>query len=722
MKESRPFSVRMLKTLLHASLVVLCVASMTFAVSAPARAQAGCTSGVCIAAGPRLASVDSTQGPLLNALFQMLLPGTTVNMTVVDWNGIAGADINLNALITQLGTNLSLSDPSQVLDANITLAQLQAAMIQVLQADGQTAAANALSLLPLNVPGLVGTIKLADLLQISLPQGSLADINLDVLDLITGFVQLYNFKNVATTPAPVTLDTAALGLAGVANLQVWAQVVEPPVYICGPEGTSFHSAAIRIKENTDLVQGFDLSQVITDINALGLGLNNITLTQSVLKLQVYADIARAEGTVTAIDAIAGAVTFNARPGLVGIYVGTIADSVFFNRSQVITNAIVDPVQLTTLNLGFDLSLNLGFPPLPTLLHVQVPLTVTVKAAGTGAPGLETFTVNAPWPQTRKADSGTVSAGTLIVDLLNTLDINVTSGTPVVTVLGVPIPIPPALVPIINSLVTGVEASLQATANVVLQPAFDVLLGGVVDPLLRLLGIGIGEAIFSVEGIPRSCAAVLTLAKIVQPAEDPGLFNLSISQGASVLASATDVGDGGSTTGVVTAPEGVYDLAEAAGTGTSLLPYVSTWACTDQDDNVVSSGSGTSFSVTAPALGKTPASITCRITNRALQADVSISKSDGSATYTPGGTTTYVITVSNAGPDAVTNAVVSDTLPNGATLSGPWSCAVTAGTGTCGAANGGIAGGQAISLTVSLDDGGQATINVPVTFSANPVDY
>ncbi len=716
MKESRPFGARMWGALLHASLIMLCVASMTFAVIAPARAQAGCTNGVCISAGPRLVDVDSTQGPLLNALFQMLLPGTTVNMTVLDWNGLAGADINLNALITQLGTNLSLSDPSQVLDANITLAQLQAAMIQVLQADGNTAAVNALNALTPTISGLVGSIKLADLLQISLPQGSLADIELDVLDLITGFVQIYNFKNVATTPQPVTLDTAALGLAGVANLQVWAQVVEPPVYICGPEGTSFHSAAIRIKENTDLVQGFDLSQVITDINLLGLGLTNITLTQSVLKLQVYVDIARAEGTVTAIDAINSAVTFEARPGLVGVYIGTIDDNVFFNRSQVITSAIVDPVQLTTLNLGFDA--NLGFL---SIAHVQVPLTVTVEAAATGAPGLEVFTVNAPWPQTRTAASGTVSAGTLIVDLLNNLDIEVTSGTPVVTVLGLPVGIPAVLTDtLLPAIVNGVEASLQAAADSVLAPAFDTLLGRVVDPLLGLLGIRIGVAIFTVEGIARSCAAVLTLAKILQPADDPGLFNLTISQGASVLASATDVGDGGSTTGVVTTPDGIYDLAETAGTGTTLLPYVSTWVCTDQDNNPVSSGSGTSFQVTAPALTNTPTAITCRISNRALQADVSITKSDGSATYTPGGSTTYVITVSNAGPDSVTDAIVSDTLPNGATLSGPWSCVATAG--TCGAANGGTSGDQAISLTVSLDAGGQATINVPVTFSANPADY
>jgi uncharacterized repeat protein (TIGR01451 family) len=350
----------------------------------------------------------------------------------------------------------------------------------------------------------------------------------------------------------------------------------------------------------------------------------------------------------------------------------------------------------------------------------VPLTVTVRAAATGAPGLETFTVNAPWPQTRTADSGTVSAGTLIVDLLNNLDLQVTSGTPTVTLLGVPIAVPPALVPVINNIVNTVEAQLQSQANTVLQPAFNALLGGVVDNLLELLGIGIGEAVFSVEGIGQSCAAVLTLTKILQPASNPGVFNLSISQGATVLASATNVGDGGNTGNVITTPGASYDLAEAAGTATTLAPYVISWACTDQDANAISSGTGPTFAVTAPALSATPVTITCRITNRLRQADLSINKSDGSATYTPGASATYVITVSNAGPDAVNGATVSDTLPNGATLFGPWTCSATAG--SCSAASGGSAGDQSISLTVDLTAGGQATINVPVTFSANPAAY
>jgi len=119
-----------------------------FSVIPKVNAQDACTAnGACVSAGPRLVQVDSAQSPILNLLFTTLLPGTNINLTALDWNNLAGADVNLNALLTQLNGGVVVSDPSQVLNANITLAQLRAALVSVLQADGQTAAVNALNLL-----------------------------------------------------------------------------------------------------------------------------------------------------------------------------------------------------------------------------------------------------------------------------------------------------------------------------------------------------------------------------------------------------------------------------------------------------------------------------------------------------------------------------------------------------------------------------------------------
>jgi uncharacterized repeat protein (TIGR01451 family) len=661
-------------------------------------------------------SVDSTQGPVLNTLFQALLPGTTVNLSVLDWNALAGSDINLNALITRLGVNLGISDTSQVLNTDITLAQLRLAMVQVLQADGQTAAANALNLLPLSVGSLTGSIRLAQILRIDLPTGALTTVRLDLLDLVTGSVQLYNFRNVLTTPTPITLNTAALGLTGVANVQLWLQVVEPPVYACGPQGTSFHTGAIRLKFNLDVVQGLNLQAVINALNAAGLGLVNLTLTADVLKLQLYADVARAEGTITAVNYVANAVSFQARPGLVNLYVGSVADSLFFNRSHVLTPADVTPLTINNLDLRFNVNL-LGIG----LVAVRVPLQLTARAAATGSPALQNFSVNAPFPQTRTSSSGTVSAGSLVTSLLSTLDLHVVNGSPEVTLLGLPILPPGLLTPILNSVLNLVETTLRGVSNAVLQPVFNLLLRDLADNLLALLGIRIGNAVFTVEGVARSCAATLTLTKVVQPAADPGRFTLAITQGATPVASANNVGNGGATAPAVTTPGLSYTLGESAGTGTQLDRYTTTWACIDQDGTAVSAGTGTSFALTAPAASATAVAITCAVTNtRALRSDVSVAKTDSQSTYTPGATGTYVITVSNAGPDAASGVAVSDTLPAGMRLSGPWSCVAT-GSGSC-PASGGAAGDAAVSLSVNVDATGTATVTVPVVYSADPAAY
>ena len=58
-------------------------------------------------------------------------------------------------------------------------------------------------------------------------------------------------------------------------------------------------------------------------------------------------------------------------------------------------------------------------------------------------------------------------------------------------------------------------------------------------------------------------------------------------------------------------------------------------------------------------------------------DLAITKTDGTTTYTPGGSTTYTIVVSNNGPSAVTGAPVNDPLPASIT-SATWTAVASAG--------------------------------------------
>lgn len=92
------------------------------------------------------------------------------------------------------------------------------------------------------------------------------------------------------------------------------------------------------------------------------------------------------------------------------------------------------------------------------------------------------------------------------------------------------------------------------------------------------------------------------------------------------------------------------------------------------------------------------------------ANLAITKTDGVTTATPGGSVTYTIAASNAGPNHVTGATVTDTFP--AVLTSTWTC-VGAGGGTCTAAGAGN-----ISDTVNLPVGGSVTYTVSSAIAAS----
>ncbi len=92
-----------------------------------------------------------------------------------------------------------------------------------------------------------------------------------------------------------------------------------------------------------------------------------------------------------------------------------------------------------------------------------------------------------------------------------------------------------------------------------------------------------------------------------------------------------------------------------------------------------------------------------------QADLSITKTDGVTHATPGGSVTYTVTASNAGPSNASGATVADTFP--ASLTCTWTCA-GAGGGTCTAAGSGN-----IADTVNLPVGGSVTFTAGCTVAA-----
>jgi uncharacterized repeat protein (TIGR01451 family)/fimbrial isopeptide formation D2 family protein len=107
-----------------------------------------------------------------------------------------------------------------------------------------------------------------------------------------------------------------------------------------------------------------------------------------------------------------------------------------------------------------------------------------------------------------------------------------------------------------------------------------------------------------------------------------------------------------------------------------------------------------------------------------EADLAITKTDGSTTYTPGGTLTYTITVTNNGPSNVTGATVTDTFP-AAITSASWTCTGTGGA-TCTASGSGnitdtvnIPAGEHVTYTVTARVSAGASGNLANTSSVAP---
>ena len=90
-------------------------------------------------------------------------------------------------------------------------------------------------------------------------------------------------------------------------------------------------------------------------------------------------------------------------------------------------------------------------------------------------------------------------------------------------------------------------------------------------------------------------------------------------------------------------------------------------------------------------------------------DLSVTNSDGVSTATPGGSVTYTITASNAGPNDALGSTVADTFP--ASLTCSWSCVGT-NAGTCAASGYGN-----INDTVNLPNGGSVTYTANCSVSA-----
>jgi len=93
------------------------------------------------------------------------------------------------------------------------------------------------------------------------------------------------------------------------------------------------------------------------------------------------------------------------------------------------------------------------------------------------------------------------------------------------------------------------------------------------------------------------------------------------------------------------------------------------------------------------------------------ADLSVTKTDGTAIYAPGTTTVYTMVVTNNGPSDVTGATVADTKPTGVT----WSWVSTKPSSGTGNIN------ETVNLVVGASITYTVTVTIPSGFTGNLVN-
>jgi uncharacterized membrane protein len=410
-------------------------------------ATATTTHQASFAIGSRLLAIN---GGLLNQILGAML-GTTLSLSVMDYNSLASAKIDAFSFLSAVATrvNLTAGTYNQVLTSNIKVSDIIAAMLTAQQvANGASSATTALSTISQAMNGITTQMQLGSLIDVG-PYGGLSagtrpqvGVAVALLDLLNATAQVANGTHQIATGLSISLP-------GIASVSLTATVGERAQgsswLTVGSQGASVHTAQTR---------------VLLSIQLLGTG------PVAAVNLPVYVEVASGTATLNAVSCgypniSTSSVTLGVTPGIVNAWIGnvTVADMNNFTTAP-------NPPPATLVNLGL--------------------ITVSGRAnayMGNTTPTNVSFSYADIQAQTKKTVTTTNFTSSLTSSLLGNLSLNV-------TIIGLGLPIPG-----LGATVAGILGG--ATSSV------DQLLASV----LQTLGVGIGQADVWVTGV-RCDGAVL----------------------------------------------------------------------------------------------------------------------------------------------------------------------------------------------------------------------
>jgi len=412
------------------------------------RATAAQEAQAAFAIGSRLARVE---GGALNGLLGGLL-GTTVSLSVMDYEGLARARIDLFGFARQLATRATISALTfdEVVRANVRVGDVILAAQDAARAQGAGSdAIAALGGLAASAAGLSQRLSLQSLVQFGsygsrqLSEEVPLKASLSALDLVSATAQIAN----GSRQLDLNLAVNVPGLAAVSlKLGIGERPVGTSLVRVDRAGASVHTAQTRL---------------LLTLTLVGSG------QASLVKLPLYLELASATARLTAISCGAGdvassRVTLGVTPAVADAWIGQVSNAEFGNFST-----RPNPPAATLLNL-------LGLVKVNGRAHVTISNTSETP-------------VSFSYGEIQRVDKKTTSTQNFVASLLSRLvgDLELE-----VAPLGIGLPIPG-----IGGAVSGVIAGATAPLDQVL------------TSLLNTLGIGLGQADSWVSGV-RCGGAVL----------------------------------------------------------------------------------------------------------------------------------------------------------------------------------------------------------------------
>lgn len=308
-------------------------------------AIAGAANEATFSVGSRLAAL---RGGLANTILNKLL-GSSVNLSVMDYEALASAEVRIDDLLNTINVhqNLQAASFSDVLDHSIAVNDLVQSVATIATSDGNNSAAVALS-------GLSGSISSS----LRLPLNKLMNIGpyggvqigdrtpglgatVSMLDMLRAAAVIANGEH----QVAVNLD---LGVPGIAKVSLDLAIGERPQ----------HAPWVAVGES-----GASVSTSQTKLRLVAEVLGTGALKSIAIKLPIYLELAYADASLSSISCGANendkTATVAVRPGIARAAIADVKDSELLERDLWKTLRKADVVKTPLLKISAKAVVEIG---------------------------------------------------------------------------------------------------------------------------------------------------------------------------------------------------------------------------------------------------------------------------------------------------------------------------------------------------------------------------